>query len=148
MRNYTFWKISCALNCFKRNLKEEGKFQAIKSPFEKKQEELLCSFRFCIFLLFFYLLFFSCKPSRNIESFYHFSTKIYIKVYTYMYMYIYSQCVFLLTSCNILIRWIMYGREWEFACYTKACLSTKIIPFYWEILHLFLVCRQGLGWLS
>ena len=141
MRNYTVWKISCALTRFKRNLKEEGKFQAIKSPIKKKQEEFLCSFRFCIFLLFFYLSFFFCKPSRNTESFYSCITKNISE-------YIYSQWMSLLTTWNILIRWVIYGREWEFACYTTGCLSTKLISFYWEIPHLFPVCRQGLWRLS
>ena len=88
MRNYTVWKISCALTHFKRNLKEEGKFQAIKSPI-KKPRGTLWGFRFCVLLLFFYLSFFF--PVNRRETWKAF---VVVLLNIYETVHIYSMCLY------------------------------------------------------
>ena len=80
MRNYIVWEIGCALALFKRNLREEGMFQAIKCPL-KTPKVTLWSFRFCIFLSCFHLSFFSVNHQEIQNSFLAVLPKTYQSMY-------------------------------------------------------------------
>ena len=115
MRNYTVWKISCALTHFKRNLKEEGKFQAIKNPIKKTMRN---SMQFQVLYFSFVLLSWKLVLWSKIFSFnMHFSVDTSLAVFTNLACntFIIIQIKFILVSIMIasrthkLFRWVLKG---------------------------------------